>query len=449
MKLTNESVAAPKLDGKRDLIVFDDATPGFAYRLRAGANGKTLCSWVLQYRKAGASRRYKLGPAGPGALSAEKARTLAKEALAKIWAGQDPSADRADRRAKDGLTFRKAVADFLETKQRHLRPNSFAETKRYLTGDYFKPLHSMPIDTITRQDIALRIKTIERESGAATAGQARAKLSGFFVEAMRDGLIDANPVLGARKPVANRPRERVLSDHELVAIWNACGNDDYGRIVRLLILTACRREEIGGMRWGEFAPDGTSWTLPAARAKNHRPLTLPMMPMMREAIDGMPHLATREHLFGEHSLEGFQSWDNHKKDLDARSGVTGWQLRDIRRSVATKMADIGVQPHIIEQILNHVSGHKGGVAGIYNRSSYEREVARALATWERYIGLVTDRDLYATHQAFLARGDEQAREKASNAFHDAIAAGGGHWADYTRTLVEGERKVLQYPAQAS
>jgi hypothetical protein len=78
MKLTNESVAALKLDGKRDLIVFDDATPGFAFRLRAGAGGKTLCSWVLQYRKAGASRRYKLGP---GAISAEKARSLAKEAL--------------------------------------------------------------------------------------------------------------------------------------------------------------------------------------------------------------------------------------------------------------------------------------------------------------------------------------------------------------------------------
>jgi integrase len=385
MKLTNESVAALKLDGKRDLIVFDDATPGFAFRLRAGAAGKTLHSWVLQYRKAGASRRYKLGPAGPGGLGVEKARALAKEALAKIWAGQDPSADRAARRDADKLTFAKAVADFLETKQRHLRPNTFAETKRYLTGDYFKPLHSMPLDTITRQDVALRIKTIERESGAATAGQARAKLSGFFAEAMQDGLVDSNPVIGARKPPANRPRERVLSDQELAAIWNACGDDNHGRIVRLLILTACRREEIGGMRWGEFAADGTSWTLPAARAKNHRPLTLPMLAAMRTILDTVPKMASREQLFGERSPDGFQSWDLHKKDLEARSGVAGWQLRDIRRSVATKMADLGIMPHVIEQILNHVSGHKGGVAGIYNRSSYEREVRAALALWEDHL----------------------------------------------------------------
>jgi integrase len=400
VKLTNESVAALKLDGKRDLIVFDDATPGFAFRLRAGAGGKTLCSWVLQYRKAGASRRYKLGPAGPGALSAEKARALAKEALAKIWAGQDPSAERTARRDADKLTFAKAVAEFLETKRRHLRPNTFAETKRYLTGNYFKPLHSMPLDTITRQDVALRIKTIERESGAATAGQARAKLSGFFAEAMQDGLVDSNPVIGARKPPSNRPRERVLTDGELSAIWKACGDDDYGRVVRLIVLTACRREEIGGMCWSEFSADGTSWTLPAARAKNHRALTLPLMPAMREIIDTVPHLAGREHLFGERSPEGFQSWDLHKKDLDTRSGVTGWQLRDLRRSVATKMADIGIMPHVIEQILNHVSGHKGGVAGIYNRSSYEREVRAALAQWH----------------------------------------------DHLRTLVEGgERKVLAYP----
>jgi hypothetical protein len=165
MKLTNESVAALKLDGKKDLIVFDSgagSTPGFAYRLRAGANGKTLASWVLQYRKAGASRRYKLGPAGPGALSAEKARALAKEALGRIWAGQDPSADRAARRDADKLTFARAVADFLESKQRHLRPNTFAETKRYLTGGYFKALHGMPLDTITRQDVAFRHRARER-----------------------------------------------------------------------------------------------------------------------------------------------------------------------------------------------------------------------------------------------------------------------------------------------
>jgi integrase len=180
----------------------------------------------------------------------------------------------------------------------------------------------------------------------------------------------------------------VLSDQELAAIWKACSDDDYGKVIKLMILTACRREEIGGMRWSEF--DNGTWTLPAARAKNHRAHTLPLMPMMRAIIDSVPRMASRELLFGERSPVGFQSWDNHKQALDARSGVTGWQLRDIRRSAATRMADISVQPHIIEQILNHQSGHKAGPAGIYNRSSYEREVRAALALWEDHVRTIVE-----------------------------------------------------------
>ena len=383
MKLDAKTVAALELGAKTDAIFFDAALPGFGFRLRVGASGKVLRSWVVQYRRAGTTRRILLGSAE--VLAPGRARAAAKEVLAKVALGQDPSTARADRRAKNKLTFARAVAEFLESKRRHLRPNTFAETTRYLTGGYFKPLHNMPLDTITRQDVALRIKTIERESGAATASQARAKLSGFFVSAMQDGLVEANPAIGVRKPVANRPRERVLSDQELAAIWQACGDDAYGKIIRLMILTACRREEVGGMTWSELDLDKGTWTLPAERAKNHRAHTLPLMPMMHAILDGVPRMVSRERLFGERSPAGFQSWDLHKQALDVRSNVTGWQLRDIRRSVATKMADIGVQPHVIEQILNHVSGHRAGVAGIYNRSSYEREVRNALALWSDHV----------------------------------------------------------------
>jgi integrase len=390
MKLTDASVAALKLDGKRDRIVFDDALVGFGYRLRAAPGDRVLRSWVAQYRRAGASRRMLLGSAE--VLTAEKARAAAKEVLAKAALGQDPSADRAERRDKNKVTFRKAVADYLVTQKRRLRPNTYAETERYLTGDYFRPLHGMPLDTITRQDIASRIKHIENASGNTAAGAARAKLSALFTSAMQDGLIDvdANPVNGARKPEGNDPRKRVLSDKEIAAIWNACGDDDYGRIVRLLILTACRREEVGGMEWGEFAEDRATWTLPAARAKNGREHALPVLPMMRAILDTVPKRVNRERLFGDRSPAGFQSWDTHKTALDKRSKVKGWQLRDIRRSVATRMADLGVMPHVIEQILNHVSGHRGGIAGIYNRSSYANEVRAALVLWEDHVqSLVT------------------------------------------------------------
>ena len=108
----------------------------------------------------------------------------------------------------------------------------------------------------------------------------------------------------------------------------------------------------------------------------------------------------RDQLFGERSDLGFTQW-GAKRDLDVRLGdkMAEWTLHDLRRTCATGMADIGIQPHIIEAVLNHISGHRVGVAGIYNRSSYEREVKAALALW----------------------------------------------ADHVRTLVEGgERKVLPY-----
>ena len=99
----------------------------------------------------------------------------------------------------------------------------------------------------------------------------------------------------------------------------------------------------------------------------------------------------RDQLFGERSDLGFTQW-GAKRDLDARLGgqVAEWKLHDLRRTCATGMADIGVQPHIIEAVLNHVSGHKVGVAGIYNRSSYEREVRAALALWADYVRAIAE-----------------------------------------------------------
>src|SRR5262245_45315316 len=383
MKLTGKAVTALTLPpDKTDVIFFDDELPGFGYRLRQGTGGKLLRSWVVQYRRAGGTRRMLIGK---GELNAEQARGEAKKALAKVTMGLDPQGERASRRDADKNTLRKAVDEFLAVKQRELRPRSFVETKRYLVGNqYFKPLHTMPLDTITRRDIAPCIVRIARESGNPAATQARAKLSGFFAWALTMGMVEANPVIGTHEPAQNRSRERVLSDDELAAIWKACadehGNiDEFGKIVRLLILTGCRRQEIGGMQWGEFSPDDTSWTLPAARSKNGRAYTLPVLPTMRAIIDTVPHLAGRDQLFGERADRGFTRWPLGKPDLDQRSGVADeWHLHDIRRTVATRMADIGVMPHAVEEILNHKSGHKRGVAGVYNRSVYEREVKAAL-----------------------------------------------------------------------
>jgi integrase len=387
MKLTAKAVNGLTLPaGKDDVIFFDDAMPGFGFRLRQGAGGKVLRSWIIQYRRVGQTRRMSIGSAE--VVGAEQARLQAKKALGAVANGQDPQGERADRRDADKLTLRKAVDEFLAVKQRELRPRSFFETARYLTGAYFKPLHGMPLDTILRRDVATCIVRIARESGNPTASQARAKLSSFFVWCLQMGMVDANPVIGTPTPVESKSRERTLSDSELAAIWKSCRDDEFGRIIRLLILLGSRRQEVGGMRWGELDLDSPqpTWTLPASRSKNGRAHTLPMLPMALDIIKGVPRMVTRDQLFGDRAAIGFTGWHDCKPDLDQRSGVTDeWHLHDLRRSVATRMADDGVQPHIIEQILNHQSGHKAGPAGIYNRSSYAREVRAALAQWEDHI----------------------------------------------------------------
>src|SRR6516164_1003322 len=281
MKLDAKSVGALKLDGKKDAIAFDDNMPGFGYRLRLGGGGKVLRSWVVQYRRGGATRRLLLGSAA--VLGAEAARAAAKKALAKVALGEDPQAERIDRRGKDKLSLR-SVVDEYATKERDVRPRTFRELKRYLTGGFFKPLHAIPVDTVTRRDVAARLVAITREHGSIVAARARAALSTFFVWAMQMGMVENNPIIGTIQPKDGKPRERTLSDDELAAIWRACPNNDYGRIVRLLILLGARRAEVGGMRWSEVSFERGTWTLPSGRSKNGGTDTVPLLPSGLEII---------------------------------------------------------------------------------------------------------------------------------------------------------------------
>jgi integrase len=382
MKLTTKTVAALEVpEGKSDHFEWDDDLPRFGCRLRLSGNGgKVLRSFVCQYRRGGASRRLLLGSAE--VLSAEQARAMAKKILAKVALGEDPQADRIDRRGKDRLTLRGVIDEYLAMKQREVRPRTLRAVTRYLTEDYFKPLHAMPVDKVSRKDIASRLLSITREHSSIVAARARAALATLFVWAMQCGLVEHNPIIGTVKPKEGKPRERVLSDAELSAIWCACKDEDHGRIVRLLVLLGARRQEVGGMRWGEI--DRETWTLPSSRSKNGRAHALPLMPMALGIIEAVPRLLSRDHLFGARSGGGFSAWDKGKQALDERSGVSGWTLHDIRRTLSTRLHDLGVAPHVVEQILGH-SSHRTGSAGVYNRSHYEREVRAALALWEDHI----------------------------------------------------------------
>ena len=253
MKLTQKAVAALKLDGKTDAIYFDDDLPGFGYRLRKSGD-KVNRSWIAQYRHAGQTRRITLGAGS--VLNADQARGEAKRILAQAALKQDPASERKRKAAADKFTFSSLAEQYLAAKKPEVRRRTFTEAQRYLQGLYFKPLHNMPVDTITRRDIAARGLVISRENGAVAAGRARAALSGMFAWAMEAGLCEANPVVGSPKPKAAPPRDRVLSDQELVAIWKTTEDEsEFGQIVRLLILTGQRRTEVGGMGWSELDPE--------------------------------------------------------------------------------------------------------------------------------------------------------------------------------------------------
>jgi integrase len=386
VKLDAKTISKLSLGNRRDAIYFDESMPGFGFRIRQGAGGKISKQWIVQYRRAGSTRRLLLGPAN--VLTVTTAREAARKILARIALGEDPARERDEQRRKD--TFSATVAEYLANKATARRGETMRQVTRYLTKAYFKPLHSVPLDAIMRRDVAGQLVALQRRHGSTTAKLARTALSAFFAWAMEMGLAESNPVIGTPKPVKAPPRERVLSDQELAAVWQAGGNDDFGKIVKLLILTGCRRQEIGGMRWEEIDIERGIFALPAVRSKNNRALILPLPPPAVEIIATVPRLIGRRHLFGERGYKGFSSWARFKSIMDKAVTIPPWRIHDIRRSVATGMANIGIFPHVIEAVLNHVSGHKAGIAGVYNLASYQAEVKDALLLWADHIRTIVD-----------------------------------------------------------
>jgi integrase len=287
--------------------------------------------------------------------------------LGIVASGSDPAVRKSDLGAD---TLGAIVEDYLQWAARELRPGSFAETQRHLRVNW-KPLHAIALGAVRRRDVAQQIKHIELASGRVTAGHARAQLSALFNWAVREGHdIAGNPVTGTNRP-AGKPRDRVLSNEELAAVWRACADlGTYGRAVRLLILTGQRREEVGGMTWAEVR--GDLWTIPSMRTKNGREHSVPLTKLAL----GLIGRRTEGRVFPD-----LGAWDRNKARLNALVRIPPFVIHDIRRSVATGMAEIGVFPYVVEAVLNHVSGHKAGIVSVYNKAKYADEVRDALDRW--------------------------------------------------------------------
>jgi integrase len=409
MKLTDTVARTGALPpGKQDHILWDTALTGFGLRIRKGSKGVRK-RWIIQYRDAlRGTRRYIIGTMDE--LGAAKARETAADLLAGIRLGTYPHAerekerDRAEQeRDRNAETFEAIAKLYLANQRKRLRERSYEEVRRHIEKNW-SPLARIPIHKIGRRGIATLISEIAEQRGHVTANRARATLSAMFVWAMRQGIVEQNPVVATNKAVDETSRDRVLTEHELCEIWTQSQNDDYGRITRLLLLTAQRREEVGAMVWSEVDLERGIWTLSGERTKNKRPHLVPLAPLAISILDAVPR-RSRERVFGG-GEEGFRGWSWSKSRLDYRinearaaagnpTPIAPWRLHDLRRTTATVMADkLGVQPHIIEAVLNHVSGHKAGVAGVYNRAGYEREVRAALLVW-------------ADHLESMVHGDER------------------------------------------
>ena len=223
--------------------------------------------------------------------------------------------------------------------------------------------------------------TCSPPTGWARSPRVRSSLSAFFAFAIREGLTEVNPVLGTGKADEGPSRDRVLSEAELRAVLSALGSDPFSEIVRLLVLSAQRREEIGSLQWSEIDFDRGLIILSPARTKNKRLHELPISSQVWAILERQPR--RNEFVFGRR----WTSWSNARVCLDQRlPEMPSWRLHDLRRTAATIMADrLDLLPHIIEAVLNHVSGSRAGVAGVYVRAKYQDQMRAALQTWGDYI----------------------------------------------------------------
>ena len=312
MRLTRQNVARLALPrGKSELLVFDDTLPGFGIRLRAG--GKR--TWIAQYRLGAKQRRLTLGSVET--LDPDEARKRAKSTLAKVQLGDDPQTEKQEARTRASVTLRAIARQYLDGPAKaNLRPNSYDAVERYLT-DHWSPLGERALHNVSRADVASRLNRIALEKGPIAANRARAVLSALFTWAIGEGLAEANPVVGTNKAVDERARDHVVTDIELAVIWRACRDDDFGRIVRLLILTAQRRDEVAAMAWDEVDLRTALWAIPKERTKNRLPHDVPLSPAALIILADAPRRDGRTLVFGE-GEGGFQGWSRAKKAMDER-----------------------------------------------------------------------------------------------------------------------------------
>ena len=421
MKLAKTAVeaAAP---GIKDRFIWDDKLSGFG--LKVAPKAKRI--YVVQYRPRGSAttKRVTLGVHG-APWTAERAREAAERLLLQVAVGGDPAeAARADRATAEAaraaeevqrkaaeevaaraLThrFEAVLADYIE---RYAKPKNrrWEDTDRHLKFHALPVWRDRAIDTITRRDIVELIDQVATRSpsSARLLWAHLRRMFGWCVERM---YIEQSPCLGMRGPTHVASRDRWLNDEEVSLFWRAVElvGGPFEPLFKLLLLTAQRREEVTGMSWSEVNLDRAEWVIPRERSKNDRAHAVDLAPAAVAILRALPRhhaqvfTTTGVRTMSGHSkarqrvAEAMQAISDDKSQEASLTGSTPiapWRVHDLRRTAATGMAALGHPPHVIEAVLNHQSGSRGGLVAVYQHYQYRTERRAALLAWAEHVAAV-------------------------------------------------------------
>jgi len=366
-------------EGRDRIEVWDGRVPGFGIRVSKFGT-KTF---ILTYRHRGRSRRLTIGRYPY--LSLMDAREKASDALRQLEKGVDPALS-AEVAEDPSYQFDAVLARFVE---RHCTPNNkpstAKETTRLLRKHFESAWGKRDIRDIRPTHITEVLEALVASGRPSEANHALGVVKTLFRWCVDREMLADNPCDKIKKPAKHGTRARVLSDDELKAVWHALDTEAYpfGEMTKLLLLTGQRRGEVSQMRWSQLDLKSATWTIPEELSKNGREHFLPHSPSAIAILKKLPRLHD-DLVFpargnDETVISGFS---RAKARLDKLSGVENWTLHDLRRTAATCLAKLETPPHVIERILNHISGTFAGVAGIYNRHSYLVEMRAALDKWD-------------------------------------------------------------------
>ncbi|MDH3596905.1 MAG: integrase family protein [Rhodospirillales bacterium] len=362
LKFTEQAVAEAKAPAADRLDLWDEELPGFGLRV-SGAGRK---SWQVMYRVAGRKRRMTLGRYP--ALSLEIARDAAEDALREVARGRDPAAERASMTG-GALTFEAFAKAYLE---RHAKPNklSWAEDARMIERDLLPAWRRRPAETVTRRDVIELLERVVRRGHPTAANRRLALIRKMYAWGLEVDLVPATPVVAVRAPAREAPRERVLGEAELAALWSAWERIGwpFGPLGKLMLLTAQRRRAVAGLRLADIGLASRIWTLPpeaaGGRVGGRGAHAVPLSSFAIEILTSLPRTDS-PYVFPARGHPGrpVSGFSKAARRMAELSGVGDCRLGDLRRTAADGMARQGVPPHVLGAILNRGTGGRPGLAG--------------------------------------------------------------------------------------